>query len=1302
LTKTKPQTGTEGASPADAGRAAGSPASFPIVGVGASAGGLEAFRRLLGALPSNTGMAYVLVQHLDPNHESILAELLSEVTQMEVAEVKGDVRVQPNQVYVIPPSKGLIFEDGLLKLVPRVPPGTAHMPIDSFFKTLADVHGRQGIGIVLSGMGSDGTLGLQAIEAADGIAFAQEPTSAQYDSMPRSAIQAGGIDFVLSPEDIASELKRLGQHPYIVGGSMAPSGPELTDASAEEEGNEDGEGLARILEQLRATGGTDFSAYKKTTLRRRIARRMAVTRVETLLEYARYLEGNATEATALYQDCLISVTSFFRDPEVFEVLSEQIFSTLLQDRPSDAPLRVWVPGCATGEEAYSIAMCLLERMAKLSRNPTLQIFATDLSEGALAKAREGKYLVNIARDVSAERLQRFFTKVGDCYQISKGIREMCVFARHDLTRDPPYSRLDLISCRNVLIYLEPRLQDVVFATFHYALKPDGFLLVGPAETVGTSGPLFTAVDEKRRIYSRNAVDGPPRLLSVLGTRNRSRTGSQQPSPKPAISEVPREVDRMLLSRFGPPAVVVDEGLRVLEFRGDTSPFLDHGHGKATLSLERLVRKGLLMELRQAIADARRSDAAVRKAGLQVHHRQNLQSVNIEVVPIKGRAAAERCLLVLFETAGTSPLAEPSTPAAFEATGDARDVELERLGQGLAQTTEYVHTLVREHESALEELQSTTEEALSSNEELQSLNEELQTAKEEIQSANEELATLNQELQDRNAQLGRSNEDIQRGLDSANELVDTVPGPLVILDSQLRIEKGNVAFYEIFKTKADFARGRGLGELGERAWGKPELSQALRGVLEGATLEDLQLEVSLPGIGSRAISLRARRLHPDRDATGRLLVAIEDHTEVKRAEQGREDLLKLEHAARTRAEASDHLKNEFVATASHELRGPLTVISGWMNVLVAAGTDVEPATLAKALAAIGRGVAAQGRLISDLLDHSSMVAGKLELRRAPIDLFAVAEAALVGVRAAAAAKDIDVQLKRDSSPCVVLGDFDRMQQIFWNLFLNAVKFTPPGGAVYISLARVANEMHLSVRDTGCGISPEFLPHVFDRFRQAEGSSARAQPGLGLGLTLVQELVELHGGRVCAESAGVNQGSTFTLHLPIPALLMQPEPVVVVPPSAPGKAETIPPPPVEPASSPRHEMLHGTRLLVVDDEVDARDALVALLERYGAEVRSAATVAEAIAALKASLPDVLISDIGMPGSDGYELIRHVRRLPADAGGRLPSLAVSGYATDAHRKKVLSTGFHGLLEKPVAAADLVAEVVRLAGRGASVATT
>ena len=506
---------------------------FPIVGIGASAGGLEAFRRLLGALPTDTGMAYVLVQHLDPRHESILAELLSHATGMAVAEVKGDVRVEPNRVYVIPPSEDIVLADGMLKLVPRSQTGSSHMPIDSFLRSLAEVQGNQGIGVILSGMASDGTLGLKAIKAEGGIAFAQDPRSAQHDGMPRSAIAAGCVDFVLGPEEIARELGRLGRHPYVATfePSLTPADTPLAVKPHEEDG------LGKILLLLRKASGADFSAYKKTTLRRRIARRMAVNRIETLGDYARHLEGDPAEAEALYQDCLISVTAFFRDPQAFQALSEQVLPLLLKERPSAAPVRVWVPGCATGEEVYSIAICLLERAGDLQGNPSFQIFATDLSEAALKKARGGTYLENVTQDVSPERLRRFFAKVDGHYQISKAIREMCVFARHDLARDPPFSRMDLISCRNLLIYLEPRLQERVFATFHYALGPSGFLMLGPAEGVGASSALFSPVDEKHKIYSRKTPAVPAHFHFAPGAsagEGPMAGGDAHPRGRPAV------------------------------------------------------------------------------------------------------------------------------------------------------------------------------------------------------------------------------------------------------------------------------------------------------------------------------------------------------------------------------------------------------------------------------------------------------------------------------------------------------------------------------------------------------------------------------------------------------------------------------------------------------------------------------------------------------------------------------------------------------------------------------------------------
>jgi two-component system CheB/CheR fusion protein len=1273
-----------------------SASGFPIVGIGASAGGLDAFRRLLGALPSATGMAYVFVQHLEPNHESILTELLSQLTRMVVMEVGGDVLVERNHVYVIPPASDLIFADGTLKLIARDFSGAAHLPIDSFLQTLAKAQGSQAIGVVLSGMGSDGTLGLAAIEAAGGIAFVQAPSSAKHDEMPLNALAYHGVHFVLTPEDIAAELTRLAEHPYLARVTPGPYSPEsrvvALGSGPEPSSNDqaDSRALDDILEGLKKASGTSFAAYKKTTLRRRVARRMAVVRVETLTQYARCLEEDPRERALLYDDCLISVTSFFRDAEVFRALEQQC-SALLKERGSYTPFRVWVAGCATGEETYTIAMCLLDGAREMVRNPALQIFSTDLSERALAKAREGLYAANIVNEVSADRLGRFFVQNGDHFRINKFVREMCVFARHDLTRDPPYSHLDLISCRNVLIYLEPALQEMVLATFHYALRPGGLLLLGPAETVSGVAGLFSPVDEQRRLYMKLPGSGPPRLLSAQRDTSSTWTAFEQPTRKiTRSSEVLKEADRTMLTRFAPAAVVVDENCNVLEFRGDTDPFLEHAHGRATLQLEQLLRRGLLLDLREIKAEVKATGSPVRRSGLRVRNRQQLQSVTLEVMPIKGRVAAENCLLIVFEAesldGGTG-----GAHATQSESGDNKDKEIERLNSGLGRATDHMHTLVREHETAVAELQATTEEALSNNEELQSLNEELQTAKEEIQSTNEELATLNQELHDRNTQLALLNDKIQHGLDSANALVDTVPLPLLILDHDLRVQTANLAFYEVFRTTAPWTRGRLLAELADGQWAQPQLLSSLEQlVLNGQPLCDLIVEAAFPSIGQRTMSLNARRIQADRSERERVLLSIEDRTAIIRAEQGQEALLALEQKARLDAEAADHLKDQFVAAVSHELRGPLSVISGWVDVLTVEPKDMEEDTLPRALAAIRRGLLAQKRMISELLDHSRFVMGKVVLDRSTVDLVSIAEGTMIGIRAAAEAKDISVSLSHDSPTCFVRGDAERLQQVVWNLLLNAVKFTPTKGRVHASIGRAQNQVHFTVTDTGIGISSEFLPHVFERFRQAEGSSNRSQRGLGLGLKLVSELVELHGGTVQAHSPGLGLGATFVVVLPIPALLL--ELSVEDQLELEGSVSRFPSTPPESLWSVNRDFLAGTRLLVVDDEHDARDALVGLLELYGAHVRSASSVAEAMTELEIELPHVLISDIGLPLEDGYELMRRLHALEVRVGRRVPAIAVSAYPKDSNRGRALKAGFQTYLEKPVTPRELMKAVIHL----------
>ena len=1245
---------------------------FPIVGVGASAGGLDAFKQLLGALPVDTGMAFVLVQHLDPSHDSILAELLAKASRMPVSEVQADTTVEPDHVYVTPGRKDVALEGNVLTLVPRITTGGRHLPIDSFLRTLAEARGSRAVGVILSGTGSDGTLGATAIKAQGGIAFAQDPESAAHDGMPRSAIAAGCVDFVLSPRRIAEELSRLSRHPDV----FTPPGDERAD-EPQPSSPQEKDGFRAILALLRRTTGSDFSAYKPPTIKRRIARRMALANVETLEEYASYLEGHADEAQALHQECLITVTSFFRDPGTFQVLSREVLPRLLKHRPPGAPLRVWVPGCATGEEVYSIVICLLEAAAEQGTNPTFQVFGTDLSESAVEKARSGRYLPQIAQDVSPARLQRFFHEVDGGYRVIQSIRDMCVFARHDVTRDPPFSRMDLISCRNVLIYLEPRMQQKVMAVFHYALLTSGVLLLGTSETTSTAEDLFTAVDKRHRIYLKRPAAAP--TLPGLGApRDRAGQDSRPVAAKPGPrEELPREADRILLARYAPAGVIVDEKDDIVEFRGETEPYLEHAHGRASLNLFKMARKGLLLEIRRVIQEARKKDAPVRAQGVSLRQRGHVRRLDLEAVPLRGSLEKERSLLVLFE-------ARPETRSPNggrtqrRSPGDGAEAKASAiLRRELSEATQYLQAVTEQHEAANEELQASNEEVLSANEELQSINEELETAKEELQASNEELATLNQELQGRNLQL-------ERALEYANGIVETVRNPLLILSAGLRVERANRSFYDYFRVAPEETVGRVVYELGEGQWDIPTLRHMLDEHLrQAARVEDVQVEHDFPRVGRRTLIVNARKLHRESGHES-ILLAFEDKSAARNTEIEREALLGLEQQARQRAEQADRIKDEFMATLSHELRGPLSAMVGWVHVLRAEGLD--EATRERGRAAIERSVKAQTRLIEDLLDYSSVVAGKLTLSPRLMDLVPVAGAAIEAVRAAAEAKGIRLELKTDAAAALVHGDPGRLQQVLWNVLSNAVKFTPRGGRVEVWIGRVGDSLHVRVSDTGQGIAPDFLPHVFERFRQQDATSRRLQGGLGLGLAIVKELVELHGGTVQAESPGEDQGATITVALPLPTSSSRPRD------GDPGAPEASRPETTWTVND--REALKGVRLLVVEDDADSREMLVQVFERSGARVTAVASAGEAKEAIRRVTPDLLVCDIGLPGEDGLEFIRKVRALEAEKGGRIPALALTAYAGPAHREKALAAGFDKQASKPVVPAELVAQAVLLAG--------
>jgi two-component system, chemotaxis family, CheB/CheR fusion protein len=753
---------------------------FPIVGVGASAGGLEAFKQLLAVLPVDTGIAFVLVQHLTPKHESMLTELLSRTTRLPVQEVTDGLMVRPNHIYVIPPNATMSIEEGVLRLHPLGEGQNRHM-IDYFFRSLAEDQQSRAMGVILSGTASDGTLGLQAIKAQGGITFAQDDQSAKYSAMPRSAIAAGNVDFILPPEQIVRELIRISRYVHV---TTAEESPGRAPASADEN-------LLKIFALLKSVSGVDFSSYKQETVKRRITRRMFLLKLERLDEYVRLLRKDHDEVQSLFQDVLINVTGFFRDPEAFTALKKVAFPALMHNHASSAPIRIWVPGCSTGEETYSIAICLLEYLGDLASSTQIQIFATDVSESIVQKARAGIYPISISANVSAERLHRFFHKADGSYQINKAIQDMCVFAKQDITRDPPFSKLDLISCRNVMIYMGGPLHKKIIPLFHYALNPDGILFLGSSETVGNYFNLFFPIDKKNKIYSRKSLAVPlhfdfiPHFNPIEGDLLELAT---KPPARVTSLDIQRVADQMLLHRYAPASLVVNDSLDIVQFIGQTGPFLEPAPGNATLNLLKMVKAGLQLELRSAFQKVKR-EGIVRKEGLIIQHNERARTVNFEVVPIRDLPDKERYYLVVFEdvakpsTDGTAAKKQVKNGKKALIQKDAGEpiTENQRLSEELDATREYLQSIIEEQRTTNEELRSANEEIQSSNDELQSINEELETAKEELQSTNEELTTVNEELQNRNEELTQLNNDL-------SNLLSSVSIPIVMLGNDLRIRR----------------------------------------------------------------------------------------------------------------------------------------------------------------------------------------------------------------------------------------------------------------------------------------------------------------------------------------------------------------------------------------------------------------------------------------------------------------------------------------------------------------------------------
>ena len=1102
---------------------------------------------------------------------------------------------------------------------------------------------------------------------------------------------------------------------------------------------------------------------------------MALSGVERIDDYVTALQEKPEEQQALYEDFLIRVTSFFRDPAAFEVLKSVVFPNLLQHRSPDSPIRIWVAGCSTGEEVYSLAITLLEVLGDMVSNTPVKILATDINETALDRARAGSYIDNIALDVSSDRLRRFFNKTNSHYQICKSVRDLCVFSTHNLTRDTPFANLDLISCRNLLIYLDLPLQKRIVPYFHYALKPGGCLMLGTSESISSSADAFEVIDKECRIYAKKAKITRIPIEFPISDRTIAPSLGWTASTEELSTavDVQKETDRVLLNRFAPAAIVVDEKLSVLHFRGNAAPYIHPSPGPASLDLLRLVRQGLVVELQAAIDAAKRERSPVRREGLHFQDNGQPRSVTIEVLPIPPAGQEPRAFLIVFEEAesdGSEPRAtEPAAASPGDATSatTARVLHLERQ---LAATQEYMQSVVEENEATNEELKAANEEILSSNEELQSTNEELQTAKEELQSTNEELTTVNEELKHRNRELNQLNddllnlfgglnipiimvsrdlrirrftpaaealfnliptdvgrrisdlrtnidipdltnwigsvidsvtarerdvkdhagrwyslrirpyittenkidgaalalvditelkrtaEDLTASRDNAETIVETVWEPLVVLDQDLRVQRANAAFFRIFRLKASVVEGRPFAELEGRPWNQPDLIEKLKRVIpENLRIRDCEVEAEFPQVGRRTVLLNAHRIFWEGSATQMILLAVEDITNRKQ-DLEHAKALASEQAARAEAEAQNRSKDEFLAMLAHELRNPLAPIRNSFYILQQrfAGDPLVD----QALAMSDRQISHMARLLDDLLDIARITQGKIQLRKELLHLQTAVSSAVESSRPFIDSRGHQLDVALPSEPVYLAADAARLEQILCNLLNNAAKYTDVGGQIRLEATRSNGSIEVRVSDNGVGIAPEMLPRVFELFIQASRSIDRSQGGLGIGLTLVKNLVSLHGGTVEAHSEGEGKGSTFTVRLP----------------SVPSTARSQ-------AVAANRGVDHTTtpqRILVVDDNRDAALTLAMLLRASGHTVTTALTADDALSAAAAERPEVVLLDIGLPKMSGLELARRLRQELQLTEAKI--IAITGYGQEDDRHKSFEAGCDAHLVKPV----------------------
>jgi two-component system CheB/CheR fusion protein len=1351
---------------------------FPVVGVGTSAGGLAALARLFEGLPSEPGAAFVIVMHLSPKHDSIADKILQKSTPMRVTQVTEPTRLRKNEVFIISPRSGLSMNDGYLRLVDMDRTRGKHVAIDFFFRTLAEVHRERAVAVILTGTGADGAVGIARIRERGGVTLAQHPDDAEYDQMPRAAIATGAVDIVLPVAELSErmlllfrESSRIMMPPLGEAPDSAPDSPPPPTGSPVDE-----DALRDIMLILRAKTTHDFRSYKRATVLRRIERRMQVNGITTLEAYRDFLHDNPNERPALLKDMLISVTNFFRDREAFEALERIVVPQLLDGaKNEDRRIRAWCAGCATGEEAYSTGMLLTEAAAP--SDTVVQVFATDIDDDAIAYARQGCYPSSVVTDIAPGRVTRFLVRDDNFFRVAKPLRESVLFARHNVLQDPPFSRLDLITCRNLLIYLNRDVQAHVLEMFHFALRPGGFLFLGSSESADVDSKRFTAVDKKNRIYRANAV---ARTGFYLGSSARqvppqSAVGvaaQQSSQSRPSLSDIHRKAveDRL------PPSILVDRDGHVAHTSEDAGSYLRITAGAPSYLLTSLIIPELRLELRASLFQSSQYSRQVRSPPVRLDRDGKPVSVTIEVRPVRDQETEAGYQLVVFHEqpvadAVVSDLASEQTPLLLQ------------LEEELKRVKEQLQITIEESETSGEELKASNEELQSINEELRSATEELETSKEELQSINEELITVNHELKLKVDETAKINDDL-------HNLVASTDIATVFVDRDMCIKRFTPRAADVFRLiPADV--GRSLLDL-NHSLDYPDLANdaeqafhSLRSIdrevgsaegrwyiarilpyrtaedrIEGAVLTFIDItrrrnaeetarssEERMRLVADSALdyaiittdpegvitswSRGAERIfrHSAVDAIGLhgdLIFTPEDRargafkremevanvegranddrwhlradgqrifcsgittplrqggfhgyakiardvTADKQREHEREELLLAEKASREQAQSAIELKDEFLAVMSHELKHPLNLILMNAELVGRSASGSDDATLKRAAEAIRRTVEGQAQIIDDLLDLSRLNTGKLALKLGPVNVSECIRRIADGMEENLARRHVTLNLDLPDDDLVITADGTRVEQVIWNVLSNALKFSRDGGEIKVGMEVGADCASLTIVDNGIGMAPELVTRVFEMFEQGMSRSSRGG-GLGIGLALVRHLVELHGGTVTAQSDGPDRGSVFTIAIPVHA--------------SQAVSDTVEDPAVATTS-----VLHGRRILIVDDSEELLQPFAELLTLEGAHVVSASGGAEALGLLMDGSFDTLLSDIGMPDMDGHELIRRVRTMPATE--RIVAVALTGFGRQVDHRSALDAGFDAHLSKPVSLNALIQTLTRL----------